>query len=114
MHSNNNPQKDHILTMPIPQNNGHRVHIVYDSAGPIRQLDDSYIICGKAEEVLELLPEKSFQCCVTSPPYWSLRDYRVNGQLGSEERFDDYIERLMKIPPVAGGDAVGNAGGAVS
>lgn len=40
---------------------------------------------GDVCKVLAGLPEKSVQCCITSPPYWALRDYGVTGQLGSEE-----------------------------
>lgn len=39
---------------------------------------------GHAPDVLAGLPEKSVHCCVTSPPYWGLRDYGVSGQLGAE------------------------------
>lgn len=39
---------------------------------------------GDVREVLRRLPPKSVQCCITSPPYWGLRDYGVDGQLGSE------------------------------
>ena len=39
---------------------------------------------GDALAVLATLPDQSVQCCVTSPPYWGLRDYGVAGQLGLE------------------------------
>lgn len=42
----------------------------------------SSIIVGDALTVLRDLPGSSVQCCVTSPPYWGLRDYGVPGQLG--------------------------------
>ena len=41
------------------------------------------IIVGDALEVLRTLPEASHQCCVTSPPYFGLRDYGVEGQIGA-------------------------------
>lgn len=44
---------------------------------------------------LRELPEKSVQCCVTSPPYWALRDYGVNGQLGLEQTPEEYVAKLV-------------------
>jgi DNA modification methylase len=42
------------------------------------------IICGDALTVLRTLPDKCCRCCVTSPPYFNLRDYGVPGQIGLE------------------------------
>ena len=55
------------------------------------------IICGDALEVLRGLPDQSIHCCVTSPPYWGLRDYGVEGQLGLEKAPEEYVERLVGI-----------------
>lgn len=55
------------------------------------------IICGDALEVLKTLPDKSIQCCVTSPPYYGLRDYGVNGQIGLEKCIDEYFFNLMSV-----------------
>jgi len=55
------------------------------------------IVCGDALEVLRGLPDESVHCCVTSPPYWGLRDYGVEGQLGLEETPEVYVERLVGI-----------------
>lgn len=52
---------------------------------------------GDALTVLRTLPSASVQCCVTSPPYWGLRDYGVEGQLGLEKTPDAYVERLVGI-----------------
>ncbi len=46
---------------------------------------------------LKELPEKSINMCMTSPPYWALRDYGVEGQLGLEKTFDEYINKLCNI-----------------
>lgn len=43
---------------------------------------------GHVVDVLAQMPAGSVQCCVTSPPYWGLRDYGVQGQIGVEERPD--------------------------
>lgn len=55
------------------------------------------IICGDALEVLKTLPSESINCCVTSPPYFGLRDYGVDGQIGLEESIADYILKLVEI-----------------
>ena len=39
---------------------------------------------GDCREILPTLPEQSVHCCVTSPPYFGLRDYGVAGQIGLE------------------------------
>jgi len=43
------------------------------------------------------LSERSVQCCVTSPPYWGLRDYGVPGQLGLEPTPDAYVANLVAV-----------------
>src|ERR1043165_7092018 len=55
------------------------------------------IIRGDALKVLQRLPAESIDCVVTSPPYWSLRDYGVKQQLGLETNPDEYIERLCTV-----------------
>lgn len=55
------------------------------------------IICGDALDVLKTLPDQSVHMCVTSPPYWGLRDYQVNGQVGLESCPFDYIDRLVAV-----------------
>lgn len=56
----------------------------------------SGIVVGDSNEVLRALPGEVFQTCVTSPPYWSLRDYELEGQIGSEPTVDDYLEALVR------------------
>ncbi len=55
------------------------------------------LIQGDALEQLKLLPDKSVQCCVTSPPYYGLRDYGIDGQIGLEQTPKEYIDRLMAV-----------------
>lgn len=43
------------------------------------------------------LPEKSVNCIVTSPPYYGLRDYGIDGQIGLEETIEEYLERMIKV-----------------
>jgi DNA modification methylase len=56
-------------------------------------------LVGDCREQMKALPAESVQMCVTSPPYYGLRDYGVDGQLGLEETPDEYVEHT-KIPPV--------------
>lgn len=46
---------------------------------------------------LKTLPDESVNCCVTSPPYWGLRDYGVEGQIGAESTPDEYVSRMAEI-----------------
>ncbi len=55
------------------------------------------IICGDALEVLKTFPDESVDCVVTSPPYWTLRDYGVAGQLGLEPSLPVYLMRLGEV-----------------
>lgn len=55
------------------------------------------IICGDALTELRKLPAESVQCCVTSPPYWGLRDYGVDGQLGAEKTPDAYVSNMVDV-----------------
>jgi len=55
------------------------------------------IYIGDCREVLALLPAESVQCCVTSPPYWGLRDYEQPGQLGEEETPEQYVQNLVCV-----------------
>lgn len=55
------------------------------------------LICGDAYESLKHLESESVDCCVTSPPYYQLRDYKTEGQLGLEPTMSDYISRLTAI-----------------
>lgn len=55
------------------------------------------IIVGDARKELVKLPASTVRCCVTSPPYFGLRDYGVEGQIGLESNVDEYIARLMEV-----------------
>jgi len=55
------------------------------------------LLCGDCREVLPTLPAGSVHCCITSPPYWGLRDYGVAGQVGRETTPDGYIAALVRI-----------------
>ena len=57
----------------------------------------SRIICADAAAGLKTLPSESVQMCVTSPPYYGLRDYGEDGQIGIEQTPQEYIERLVEV-----------------
>ncbi len=46
---------------------------------------------------LATLPDESVHCCVTSPPYWGLRDYGVVGQLGLERTPEEYVAKMVAV-----------------
>ena len=52
---------------------------------------------GDALIELKKLPDESINCVMTSPPYWALRDYGIDGQLGLEQTFQEYINKLCDI-----------------
>jgi site-specific DNA-methyltransferase (cytosine-N4-specific) len=55
------------------------------------------IFLGDCLEVLRRLDGERFQMCVTSPPYWGLRDYGIPGQIGAETKVDDYVSALVNV-----------------
>ncbi len=55
------------------------------------------IIHGDVRDVLKTLPDSTFQCAITSPPYWGVRDYGFEGQIGAEPDLDDYIAGLVDV-----------------
>lgn len=55
------------------------------------------ILEGDCRDVLKTLQDASVQCCVTSPPYFGLRDYGVDGQMGLEPTPDEYIAGMVAV-----------------
>lgn len=55
------------------------------------------IIVGDCRDVLRTLPEASVQCCVTSPPYFGLRDYGHDGQIGLEQTPEAFVAELVAV-----------------
>jgi len=52
---------------------------------------------GEVLDILRTLPDESVNCCVTSPPYWGLRDYGHSDQLGLERTPEEYVARMVEI-----------------
>ena len=64
---------------------------------PSVSLDQSVLMCGCASEAMELLPARSIQTVVTSPPYWSLRDYEVDRQIGRDDPLNHYLQSIVSM-----------------
>ena len=60
-------------------------------------MNDNQLIQGDALTELSKLQAESVDCCITSPPYWALRDYKTDGQLGLEPTIHEYINKLVAI-----------------
>lgn len=55
------------------------------------------ILEGDAHEVLKTLPSESIDCIITSPPYYKLRDYKNEKQIGQEKTEEEYIDKLVEV-----------------
>jgi DNA modification methylase len=55
------------------------------------------VLQGNCIDSLKTLEDKSVNCCVTSPPYWGLRDYGESDQLGLEETPEEYVTNMVKV-----------------
>lgn len=58
---------------------------------------DVEILLGDSRDILPQLEAQSIQCCVTSPPYWGLRDYDHSAQIGAESSPEEYVKHLVEI-----------------
>lgn len=61
------------------------------------KLTESLVLEADSLNALRLLPSNSVQCAITSPPYWGLRDYNINGQIGLEPTLQEFINRLVAV-----------------
>ena len=64
---------------------------------PDANRDASRLLVGDALGTLRTVPEATYQCCVTSPPYWGLRDYGVPHQIGAEPTLGEYLAHLVEV-----------------
>lgn len=60
-------------------------------------MQTNHIYHGHCLDILKTLPENSIDCCVTSPPYYGLRDYGVSGQIGLEETPEMFVQQLVQV-----------------
>ena len=58
---------------------------------------DEMILHGDVIEKIKEIETGTVQCVVTSPPYWGLRDYGIDGQLGLEETPEEYVEKMVEV-----------------
>lgn len=67
------------------------------SVWPLRCSEDMpvQIVNGDVRKKLSSLPDETVHCCVTSPPYWGMRDYGYSSQIGAEETIEEYIDNLV-------------------
>lgn len=68
----------------------------FQTAATIKRMNVA-IHTGDCLDVLRTLPDESVHCCVTSPPYWGLRDYGVAGQFGLEKTPDEYVAAMVAV-----------------
>jgi site-specific DNA-methyltransferase (cytosine-N4-specific) len=64
---------------------------------PDNGIADLQIVTGDNRKLLPNLTAESVQCCVTSPPYWGLRDYAHGSQIGAEPSPDKYVANLVEV-----------------
>lgn len=60
-------------------------------------LEINQIYCMDNRVGLKMLDDNSINCCITSPPYWGLRDYGVEGQIGLEDTPEEYVEKMVEV-----------------
>jgi len=65
--------------------------------GSLRPARATRVVIGDVREQLRLLPSQSVDCVVTSPPYWGLRDYDVDGQIGLEPTFAEHLAVMVDV-----------------
>jgi DNA modification methylase len=68
-----------------------------DRVTPYLRDPDVTLYCGDALEVLRELPDRSVHMCATSPPFYGLRNYCCDGQIGLEESPDQWVSRLVEV-----------------
>lgn len=66
-------------------------------AGFPQKMEINKIYKGDSFEVLKTFPDESIDCCITSPPYWGLRDYGVDGQLGLEKTPEEFVAKMVDV-----------------
>lgn len=60
-------------------------------------MPNTKILAGDCIQTLKQLPDASVNCCVTSPPYFGLRDYDCEGQIGLEETPEEFVAKLVAV-----------------
>ncbi|HEX5716284.1 MAG TPA: site-specific DNA-methyltransferase [Thermoanaerobaculia bacterium] len=76
---------------------GSGVRVILPGGKHSLDLSTSQLVVGDSRKILQELPDGIVQSCVTSPPYWSLRNYDIEGQIGLEESIDEYLQNLTAV-----------------
>ena len=63
----------------------------------IETIGNATLYLGDCIESMRTMPDASVHTCVTSPPYFGLRDYGHDGQIGLEQTPDEYVEKLGEV-----------------
>ena len=74
---------------------GPHVRLDADADRQLGSLTRPVLVWGRATDALSLLPTGSVQTVVTSPPYWSLRDYEVAKQIGRDDGLSEYVKSIV-------------------
>jgi len=64
---------------------------------PNKGIESLRTLHGDTRELIKELPDNSVNCAITSPPYWGVRDYGMEDQIGAEPVLQDYIDSLVDI-----------------
>ena len=91
-----------VGTLPLspirrPSKSSDFVRIEAATADRLDAIQESFLVCGDALSALDILPDASVQTVVTSPPYWSLRDYNVEHQVGCSESLGEYVDSIVAV-----------------
>ena len=68
-----------------------------DSSLNVIHMSKAKIIVGDVRTAMQSIPDQSVQTCITSPPYWGLRDYGQGDQIGLEETPQQYVDQMVEV-----------------
>lgn len=94
------------LTAKRDPANGYRMYdrLVLDAlvqsqapAAPFYSRNGIDVFHADSRKLLDAFDDQTFQCCITSPPYWGLRDYDFPDQIGAEPKLTEYIAHLVTV-----------------
>jgi DNA modification methylase len=71
--------------------------LIITAKGILVHMNSISLIQGDSLTVIKSLPSNSVHCVITSPPYWGLRNYGVDGQIGLEPSFDEFLDLLVEL-----------------
>lgn len=87
--------KTYAIMNTKPEESVKQEEIMYERRRKVMETDT--IIHNDCLDALKDMPSESVHCCVTSPPYYGLRDYGMDGQVGREATPEQYIRKLTEI-----------------